>query len=310
MSVSDRVARRLPGLSGPVRGGLWMMAAAFCIVCSTSIARHLAQDMSVGMITFCRFVFGLPFLVPFLVRSGGRGLRTTKLPLHIVRALGGFVGLYLLYLAAKLMPVADVMAILFIRPLAASLLAVFILHEVLTGARVWALVVGFAGILIILRPGFAEMNAGALAAVGVALAGVVTSLAVKVLTRTDRPDTIATYSIGLSVLFSLVPAFFEWQWPTLGQTGWLVLLAFSATLFQRLMPRAHAAADATIVLPFEFTRLPFAALVGLVAFGEFPDEWTWLGGAVIFAAALWMAMRETRAGRGTAPPRIDAEPVR
>ena len=152
-----------------------------------------------------------------------------------------------------------------------------------------------AGALVILRPGYTEVNLGALLAVGAAVTGVVSAILIKALTRTEGPDTITVYILAFSLAISAVPALFDWQTPTLEQCLWLMVLAFFMTSFQRTVNRAYAAADASYVLPFEFTRLIFAALAGLAMFGEFPDLFTWVGGAIIFAGVLFLARRESRA---------------
>ena len=129
----------------------------------------------------------------------------------------------------------------------------------------------------------------------------VSSLTFKSLARTEHPDTIAMYQIFVFTTLSLIPALFVWTLPTLEQLALLILLGLTGNLTQRAMTRAYKVADATVVLPFEYTRLPFAALMGLILFGEFPDHWVWLGGTIIFVATIYMAHRETsdlRAGTG------------
>lgn len=280
-------------LPAPAKGALWMMLSAACIVGSTTLARHLLKELPLPTLIFVRNCFGLLWLVPFVVATRGRGLKTDRPGAHFVRGIAAVAGIYLLFGAVALIPVADAMAINFTRPILASIAAVVVLGEVLSARRIVALGIGFAGALIILRPGFMEINLGAILAIGAAITGVVSAILIKSLTRTELPDTIAVYILAVSLLISAIPAAFVWQTPTLEQCLWLVALAFFMTAFQRTVNRAYAAADASYVLPFEFTRLIFAALAGLAMFGEFPDLFTWIGGAVIFAGVLSLARRET-----------------
>lgn len=287
--------RSAANLSAPVRGALWMVTAAFFIVAFTTVARRLSGEVPVAQMVFFRGLFGLMFLAPWMLRVGWRGLRTNRLRLHLLRGVSGIAGLFLLLGAVGLMPVADVLAINFTRPIFASVVAVMVLGEVFHARRWTALTVGFAGTMIILRPGFEALNMGAAMALAGAATGVSSAICTKSLTRTETPDAIACYAITIYFLLSIVPAVLVWQTPSWEQLGWLVVLGGLATGFQRTNARAFAAADATVVLPFEFARLPLAAALGFVVFAELPDGWTWVGGAVIFVAGLYLSRRESAA---------------
>lgn len=115
------------------------------------------------------------------------------------------------------------------------------------------------------------------------------------LTGTNPPERTVAYMV-LGMLFaSAIPGLIYWQTPTLIQLGWLLAAAVIANLFQQYMARGFAAADATAVMPFEFSRLIFAAAFGTLFFGEIASIWTWAGGAIILAAALWLAHKEKKA---------------
>jgi drug/metabolite transporter (DMT)-like permease len=158
-------------------------------------------------------------------------------------------------------------------------------------------VVGFAGVLIILRPGVVQVSLGALLVLAGALTAAASNTIVKFTTRTDHPDAIVFYQMVYVTPLICVPALYVWTWPNLEQVLLMFGVGFFATLNQRFLSRAYAAADAIAVLPFEFARLPFAPVIGFLAFRELPDIWAWLGGAVIFSASLYMVRQETR-GRG------------
>ncbi len=293
-------------LPGIVRAALWTVLGAFCLIGFTTIAKHLTAELPIIVMVFFRALFGLLFLVPWLMRNGIDGLRTTRPVLMASRGLNTLFGLYFMFAAVALIPIADVVAILYAKPLFASLAAVLILGEVMYARRWTALAVGAIGMLLIVRPGFVELNYGVLFALLAMTSGAYTTITVKILTRTESPDAIVAWALLGVLLTSLIPALMDWQTPNGEQLLWLVAVGGLATGFQRCLTRAYAAADATAVMPFEFSRLIFAAVIGFVVFGQLPDVWTWAGGTVIFAAAFYMVHREARYGK---PAATDADPA-
>ena len=281
-------------LPATTRAALWTVAASFCMVCFASIAKQLAVQLPLMEIVFFRAVFGICFLLPWLARNGFAGMRTRQPLLMASRGLNTMFGLYCVFAAVSLMPVADVIAIMYSKPILVSLAAVLILGEIMYARRWFALCAGIIGMLIITRPGFADMNSGVLFALGAMASGAFTTITVKYLTRTEKPDAIVSWTVASVLVMSAVPAMLVWQTPDTTQLLWLVVLGGLATGFQRCMTRAYAAADATAVMPFEFARLIFAAIVGFIVFGDAPDIWTWAGGTVIFATALYMVHRESK----------------
>lgn len=281
-------------LSPAAQGAAWTVMASFFVVAFTAIGKHLTAEMSVPMITFFRCVFGVLFIIPWVVRVGAAGLATQRPVLLVARGINTLIGLYCVFFAVALIPLADVVAIQYSKPIFASIAAVMILREVMYGARWRALLIGFIGMLMIIRPGFAEWNIGVLFALGAMAAGAFTTISVKLMTRTEPPDRIVAYTLLVMTVGSAIPAILYWQTPNYVQFLWLILLGGLATAFQRCVARAFAAADATVVLPFEFTRLLIAVIFGFSIFNEALDGWTWLGGTVIFAASIYVVRAETK----------------
>jgi drug/metabolite transporter (DMT)-like permease len=281
---------------------LWTVIASFCVVAFTAIGKYLTAEMSVPMITFFRCVFGVLFIIPWVARVGLAGLATKRPVLLVARGINTLIGLYCVFFAVSLVPLADVVAIQYSKPIFASLAAVLILREVMYGARWHALLIGFIGMLMIIRPGFAEWNVGVLLALGAMAAGAFTTISVKLMTRTEPPDRIVAYTLLVMTLGSIIPAVLYWQTPNLEQLLWLVLLGGLATGFQRSVARAYAAADATVVLPFEFVRLLIAIAFGFFIFGEALDGWTWAGGTVIFIASFYVVRAEAMRKAGIKKP--------
>jgi drug/metabolite transporter (DMT)-like permease len=263
----------------------------------TALIRESAKEVHPFEIAFVRVIVNLLMILPFAFRTGRSVLHTTN---HKVYALRGFVGLVFLiayFQGAALVPVSDSQALIFTSPLFATVLAVLLLGERLRARRVTALIVGFCGAMIILRPGFDTADIGALLVLIGALANAASNVIVRHATRTDHPDKVVFYLMVYVTPLSLIPALFVWTTPSWDQLGMMVAVGVFATLNQRFMSRAFHAAEATAVVPFDFARLPFAAAIGWIAFAEFPDIWVWVGGAIIFAASLYITHREARARR-------------
>ena len=271
-----------------MRGACWMTVSAFGYAASIAIVHHVVQELHFMQVVFLRNVFGLAFMAPWLFRVGLSALKTSRLHMHVVRGATSALNVWLLFAALWLAPVADTAAITFMMPIIASLFAVLFLKEKTTASRWLAVCLGFAGALIVIRPGMAGFNFGLLLALGSAISGAAVAILIKTLIRYDSADTIAFYLFVSHTIFSLGPALYYWINPTISQLGWGVALGYLGTLIQRNFNRAMGVADATVVLPFNFTRLKWAALFGWVFFSEIPDPWTWVGGSVIFAASIWL----------------------
>jgi drug/metabolite transporter (DMT)-like permease len=271
-----------------------MMGATASWALMAAIPRYFSGEIHPFEIVFFRSVFGTLFLMPWLFRVGLGGLRTKRVGMHLIRGFMGLVVIYMLFVAIAQTPLGEVAAILSIRPVIASLGAVLILHEVMKGRRWTATGIGFIGALLILRPGSSELSTGVLLALlsVVTMAGL--SLVIKSLSRTEAPDTIVIWQMIVFAPCSLIPALFVWQTPDPWQFVLLASTGLFGTMTQRCLTRSFAAADATVVLPFDFTRLIFSAIVGFVLFEEFPDIWTWAGGLLILAAVLWLTQGEAK----------------
>lgn len=281
-------------LSGTIRGILWMLGSTASWSTMAAITRHFTGEIHTFEIVFFRSLFGTVFLLPWLWRSGLGGLRTRRIGMHLLRGFLGLTTIYLLFSAIALAPLGEIAAIISTRPLIGSLGAVLILHEAQRVHRWMATIVGLFGALLIVRPGLSDVSAGVTLALCAVLLMSGLSLVIKSLARTESPDTIVVWQMFVFTPCSLIPALFVWQTPGLTQLVLLIGTGLFGTFTQRCLTRAFAAADATVVLPFDFTRLVFSAVLGFLFFAEVPDGWTWLGGFLIFLGVSWMARLETR----------------
>ncbi len=285
-----------------VRAALWTILSAFFVVAYTSMAKHLAKDLPIPVIVFIRCIFGMILFIPYFMRPDSSGLKTDQPLLMFSRGVSTMIALYCIFSAVSLIPIATVVAVQYSKPFIVALLAMIMLREVMTGPRWLTLAIGFAGMLMIVRPGISGFepqiwHLGILLAIGAMLAEAYGSIALKFLTRTNPPDRTVAYLVMGMLAASAIPGLWYWQTPTWSQLAWLAAAAVAANVFQQCMARGFAAADATVVMPFEFSRLVFAAGFGAIFFAELAGIWTWLGGAVILASALWLAHMEKQARR-------------
>ena len=197
-------------------------------------------------------------------------------------------------MALVLIPLAQISALSFTAPLFTTVTAVVVLGEVIRIRRITALAVGFAGTWIILRPGVVEVELGSILALLSALGWGASMVLVKILSRSDSAIGITFYGALFIAPISLIAAIPYWQTPTLAELAWMAAIAVFATLVHLCFNQAIKEADLTVLLPFDFTRLIWAAIVGYLVFAEAPSVWTWVGGAMIFVAGTYLAIREGR----------------
>ncbi len=282
------------GASDALRAALWMVAACAGFACMTGVIRHISETLPPFEIVFFRNLFGLLALTPWLMRNGVSALKTDRLGLYSVRALTGLTAMMTWFWAVSIVPLADATALSFTAPMFATVLAVFFLGETVRLRRWSATLIGFGGAMIILRPGVGELDPALLIVLISAAAMSMSGIFVKKLTSTESPAKAVAWSGIMMVPLSFVPALLVWQWPTGEAWVWLIILGIAATGSHIAMNRSISLSDITAVLPYDFTRLPFAALVGYLAFDQMPDLWTWVGAAVIFTSSIYIARRESR----------------
>jgi drug/metabolite transporter (DMT)-like permease len=200
-------------------------------------------------------------------------------------------------MAIAYLPLADVIALGFSKPLFVTLGAALVLREVVRARRWSAVLVGFLGVMIVLRPGAETISPYALLILGGTVLGAVVTLMIKRLVASERIATIVWYQALISTVFALPLCLLHWRMPD--PTGWLMLIAIGAlgTLSWLAMTRSIFLVDASAVVPFEFLRLPLAALVAWLWFAEVPSVWTWVGGILIFATTIYIAHRESQVAR-------------
>jgi len=275
-----------------VRGSLWAIVAAGFFTGMPISVRYLSATMTSFEIVFFRSLLGMLIMAPFLAFRGWGGLRTTAPWLHVQRSTINFSGMVLWFYALGVMPIADATAIHFTLPLFIVLLAVIFLGENIGPRRLIAIGAGFLGVLVILRPGAVEFGLPGLGVlVSAALYGG-SVIYVKVITRTEPVSSITFYTHSMMLILAAIPTAIYWHTPSWDDAPALALLAGCGTIAPYCFTRALNTMDAGMVAPFDFLRLPFTALAGLLIFAETTSLWTWAGAAVIFGATTYITRRE------------------
>ena len=257
-----------------------------------AVVRHVSQEIHPFEAAFFRAFFGFFVFLPILIKSGTSILKTQRIGLHGIRSLFHVTSILLFFYGVSVTPLAKAMSISFSAPLFASVLAMVLLGEVLRIKRLFALLMGFFGVLVVLRPGFLEVNMGLLAILGAAVAWGSAMFAIKKLSRTETSVTTTIYSTIFISPITLLVALTVWQTPDWQQFAWLALVGGLGSLGHLALAEAMKEGDVVVVLPADFTKLIWAAVFGYLFFAEIPDWGTWLGGAVIFLAVSYIAYQE------------------
>jgi len=269
-----------------------MVGSSLCFALMHTLIRQVSADVDPFQIAFLRNFFGLVIFIPFIVRSGLVVFRTSNFPLHCGRALLNVCAMMAFFTALSTIDVAKATALNFTAPIYTAILSVLFLGERFRLRRWGAIGLGFVGMLVILRPGIIEVDRGSILVLSSAILWGIVMMLIKFLGRTESSLTITAYMNVLMSVLSLVPALFVWTNPPLEIWGILLAIGLTGTAAQLGLAESLKRAEATFVLPFEFLRLIWAALLGFLMFSEVPDVYTWLGGGVIFASTLYLAYRE------------------
>ncbi|MDG2313002.1 MAG: DMT family transporter [Alphaproteobacteria bacterium] len=279
-------------ISAPVLGAFYMVLSAFCFAITAGLLRYATREVHPFEAAFLRSFSGLIFMWPLVMRGGLASISIKRPRLHILRGIISGIGTLMWSSALAVLPVGEAVALNFTAPLFATMLAPFVLHEVVRARRWFACVLGFAGVLIMLRPGLEVISVGALLSIGSAATIACNMLIIRIISQEDNARTVVfTFSVFTSVV-TLLPALFVWETPSWEMLIALVLCGFLATLAHLLLTRAMSIAEMSAIAPLDFVRLLFAAGIGFIWFSEVPDIWTALGAIVITGSAVYIARRE------------------
>ena len=291
-------------LTPNLRGALWMLASAVGFTAMTTLIKFLGPGYPAALQTFYRQLAGVIVLLPLMARDWRGAFRTTRPGILIFRSSAGVLALIMGFYAYQKLPLADANALSFTRTLWLVPLAAFVLREPIGPLRIGAALVGFVGVLIMLRPGAGGADAWigwpqACALIS-ALLFALTITGMKVMTRDHSPFVLLVYAAVLGLVFAIPPALFVWRWPTWPDLGLLAAMGVIGTLTQGAYIKGMEAGEAAVMAPIDYTRLVFAVGAGFLLFHETPHRATLIGAAIVVVSTLFISWREHQAARQTA----------
>jgi drug/metabolite transporter (DMT)-like permease len=266
---------------------LWMAGWLALMLIIAIAGREAMRELNVFQLMLIRSGIGLCLLYPLIYRSGGFAVvKTSRLPQHIARNSIHFCAQLGWFYALTLIPIGQVVAIEFTMPIWTAILAAMFLGERITVWKLAAIVLGLVGVIVIVRPATGEINPGQLIALAAAIGFGISIAMVKSLTRTEQTLAIIFWMLAVQAAASLLPALYVWTWPSLSTWGWGIVIAFCGTFSHYCMARALLHADATVVIPMDFLRVPLTAAAGWLIYSERLDAFTLLGAALILTGNL------------------------
>jgi drug/metabolite transporter (DMT)-like permease len=269
-----------------------------------AVIKHLGTKFDPYQLAFARYVVGLVILGPVFISMGVTGLQTKRLGLHMTRLVMACIAQVGVFYAVIHLYLADATAIAFSRPLFTTIIAVFLLSELVTTRRWVATAVGFVGVMIMVRPGHAGFDPVTLIAIISALTFAVANVLIRVMSNTEPPNRILFYYHAGGTVIFLGPALYVWETPIGVEWFMLVLIGVLTTIGMTGFVRGFSVGEANAVGPIEYIRLIYAAFIGYAFFAEIPSLWTFAGAIVIIASALYIARDGTRRAPPLAGPPV------
>ena len=262
----------------------------------------LSDDLHPVIICFYRCLMGLIIITPFIIKNNFQALQTDNMRLQILRALINIISMICWFTAIGMMHLEKATALGFTTPLFTTVLAVIVLGEVIRFHRTAALLLGFIGILIIIRPGYMPFEFGTILMLIASFSFSFVLIFVKKLSATDSSLTIIFYHLLYMTPAFFILSLFYWQSINFNQLVIFSLMGSSGLLSHWCLAQAFKMSDTTFVMPLQFTKLIWASLIGLFIFAEQPDIWTWAGGVIIFISVVYITYREAFRKKGTSKP--------
>ena len=252
------------------------------------------EEVNVYVAGFFRFILGLIIISPYIVKTKFTVFKTSHFKKHFVRSVLNLPAMLLYFSTLVMLPIEKVTAISFVVPLIVTVLAVFFLGEKIYIYRTLALILGFSGMLIILRPGFIDISIGVYMALFSSFLWSVVIIITKKISKEDSSITILSYQTVFMSIFSFIIVLFFWETPSSKTFLYLFLAALSGTILHLALNHAYKLVDVSMTQPYSFLSLVFASIIGFFVFSEMPDLFTWLGASIIFLGVLIISYREMK----------------
>ena len=268
------------------------LIASFCAVLMSVFLKLAQEDSNVFTVGFLRFFFGLLLITPIIIQSSFKIYNTINFKLHILRCIINVPMMIFGFAALTYIPLEQIKAIGFLSPILVVILSVIFLGERIYLIRTFSLILGFIGTLIILRPGFIEINIGVYMVLGSALLWSCVIIITKFMSKNDSAMTILTFQYTFVTLFTLPLAIIYWNNPSFISLIYTLLAAIVGTVLHLCINNAYKLSDLSIIQPVWFTQLVFASFLGFIIFGSLPDFFTWIGAILVFISVLIITYRE------------------
>ncbi|MFT5487361.1 MAG: drug/metabolite transporter (DMT)-like permease [Paracoccaceae bacterium] len=294
MKVFGAIEIRWLKLSPNIRGILWLVMGSLAFSINDLFVKSLGTTMSPFQMAFFRYGIGFLIMAPVFMRMGVVGLKTSRPGIHGLRLVIACIAQVGVYTAVVYLPLADATALAFSRILFTTIVAVIVLREAVNGGRWTATLAGFAGVIIMVRPG-GDIDPIAFVAIGAACTFAVANVMIRMMSTTEPPNRILFYYQAGGIVVFLVPTILLWHTPP-DFVSWLMALAIGILTAVGMIGfiRGFAVGEASVIGPTEYIRLIFAASFGLLIFGEVPDVWTVVGALVIVGCTSFIARMEAR----------------
>ncbi len=277
----------MPTTPSKPMAALWMAGWLSLMLVMAVAGREATRQLNVFELMEVRSLLGFVLLSPLIWRNGGFAkLKTSRLPQHVARNLIHYAAQLGWFFALTLIPIGQVVAIEFTMPIWTAILAASFLGEHMTLRKLGAIVLGIVGVVIIVRPATGEINPGQLIALGAAVGFGVSMALVKSLTRTESALTVIFWMLAVQSTAGLLPTLYLWTWPSAQGWGWMVVIAICGTFSHYCLANAMRYADATVVVPMDFLRVPLTATAGWLLYAERLDAFTVLGAGLILTGNL------------------------
>jgi len=285
---------RWNAIDGVARAAFLVSAGSLTMVVMATLVKHLGTQLPAMEILFFRSFIGFCFVLPWFIRDPIEPLRTKRFGMHLTRGAIGAVGNACFFWTLTHLLLADAMALQFSRPLFTLPLALLLLGEIAGWRRSIVTVVGFLGILLYARPFTAGFEPGALVGAAGALAGGLVVICIKRLATSEPTRVIMFYYAFWNAVFALIPAALLWVTPTWPQLVLLIIIGFLGIAGQGMITHGLTQGEATVLVPLDYSRVVYAALLGYLLFGEMPGPWSFAGMALIVASSLYLVLTEKK----------------
>ena len=273
-------------MNNNIKAVLLTISASFFAVLMEALIKAAQYDSNVYTIGFFRFFFGFLIILPYLVTKKFNTYKTKNLKFYIIRGAFNIPVMILGFGALVYVPLEQFKAMHFLSPIIVVLLSFIIFREQIYRFRIFALIIGFLGMLIIVRPGYVDFNIGTIMIlVSLTFWSFIIILS-KFVSKDDSPITMVTYQYTLMTIFAFPLAIYFWQMPSLISILLVFIAAASGTILHLCLGLAYKYADLSVTQPIWFTGLIFGSGFGYFVFNEIPDFWTWIGGIVVFSSVL------------------------